>query len=146
MLAAQDSLRGAFISAGRPGEYDPNLARFLAGSEFAAAYAAGASDVVNGEKLGSNLLIGHYGPEVAIIAEAGERKELQQVIGSDDPTAMALAVAATDKVLLGEELFVAGAYLQGDPAQVASLQLQDVMRVIAIVGILLAALFNLVVG
>jgi hypothetical protein len=58
---------------------------------------------------------------------------------------MALAVATTDKVLLGEELFVAGAYLQGDPAQVASLQLQDVMRVIAIVGILLAALFNFVV-
>jgi hypothetical protein len=146
MLAAQDSLRGAFNSAGRQGEYDPILARFLAGSEFAAAYAAGASDVVNGEKLGSNLLLGHYGPEVAIIAEAGERKELQQVIGSDDPTAMALAVAATDKVLLGEELFVAGAYLQGKPAQVASLQLQDVMRVIAIVGILLAALFNIVVG
>ena len=146
MLAAQDSLRGAFNSAGRPGEYKPSLARFLAGSEFAEAYAAGASDVVNSEKLGSNLLLGRFGPEVAIIAEAGERKQLQQVIGSDDPTAMALAVTATDKVLLGEELFVAGAYLQGDPAQVASLQLQDVMRVIAIVGILLAAIFNLVVG
>ena len=145
MLAAQDSLRGAFNSAGRPAEYEPNLAQFIAAPDFATAYAAGASDVVNSEKLGSNLLLGHFGPEVAIIAEAGERKELQQVIGSDDPTALALAVTATDNVLLGEELFVAGAYLQGDPAQVASLQLQDVMRVIAIVGILLAALFNIVV-
>lgn len=145
MLAAQDSLRGAFAAADRPGEYDPKLAQFLASNEFAAAYAAGASDVVNSERLGSNLLLGRYGPEIAIIAEAGERKELQQVIGSDDPTAMALAVTATDNVLLGEELFVAGAYLQGGPAQVASLQLQDVMRVIVIVGILLAAIINLVV-
>jgi hypothetical protein len=59
---------------------------------------------------------------------------------------MSVAITVTDKVLLGEELFVAGAYLQGDPVQVASLQLQDVMRVIAIVGILLAAIFNIVVG
>ncbi len=146
MLAAQDSLRGAFKSAGRPGEYQPRMAQFLAGSDFAAAYAAGASDVVNSETLGSNLLLGHFGPEIAIIAEAGKRKQLDQVIGSDDPTAMALAVTATDKVLLGEELFVAGAYLQGNPMQVASVQLQDILRVLAIAGILLAAIFNLVVG
>lgn len=145
-LAAQDSLRGAFRKARRSEEYKPALARFLASSEFASAYAAGATDVIDNEHLGSNLLIGRYGSEVAIIAEAGARNELQQVIGTDDPTALALAMATTDKVLIGEELYAAGAYLKGEPAQFATLLLQDILRIIAILGILLAAIFNLVVG
>lgn len=145
LLAAQDSLRGAFKKARRSDEYEPSLARFLAASEFSAAYAVGATDVINNEHLGSNLLIGRYGSEIAIIAEAGTRKELQQVIGTDDPTAMALALTATDKVLLGEELYAAGAYLKGEPAQVATIQLQDILRIIAVIGILAAAIFNLVI-
>ncbi len=147
MIAAQDSLRGAFAKSGRKREYDPALGRFIiASTDFSAAYAVGVTEVVNSEKLGSNLLLGRYGPELAIIAEAGERRKLQQVVGTDDPTAMALALAATDNVLLGEELYVAGAYLKGDPVQVASLQLQDVLRGVAIAAILLAAIFNFVVS
>ncbi len=145
-LAAQDSLRGAFKKARRSDEYKPAMARFLASNEFSSAYATGATDVINSEQLGSNLLIGRYGPELTIIAEAGIRNELQQVIGTDDPTAMALAMATTDKVLLGEELYAAGAYLKGEPAQLATLLLQDIFRIIAIIGILLAAIINLVVG
>ena len=146
MIAAQDSLRGAFAKSGRKRDYDPSLGRFIAATDFSAAYAVGVSEVVNSEKLGSNLLLGRYGPELAIIAEAGERKKLQQVVGTDDPTAMSIALAATDNVLLGEELYVAGAYLKGEPAQVASLQLQDVLRGVAIAAILLAAIYNFVVS
>ena len=102
--------------------------------------------MVSQGKLESNMLIGRFGAEIAILAEAAEREGMDQVIGSDDPTALAIAVLATDKVLLGEELFAAGAYLHGEPAQIASLQLQDILRVLAIVGILLVALINLVVG
>jgi hypothetical protein len=59
---------------------------------------------------------------------------------------MAVALTATDNVLLGEELYVGGAYLKGDPAQVASLQLQDMLRGVAIAAILVAAIFNIVVS
>jgi hypothetical protein len=52
----------------------------------------------------------------------------------------------TNKLLIGEELLAAGAYLQGKPAQIASLQVQDMLRVLAAVGIVLAALINLIVG
>ena len=62
------------------------------------------------------------------------------------PTSLAVAAAVTEDLLLGEEMFAAGAYLHGEPAQIASLQLQDILRVIAIAGLLLAALINLVVA
>ena len=146
LVAAQDSLRGAYKNAGRSTDYSPLNAQYLAAENQAMTFAAGVSDVVNRGELGSSLLIGRIGVEVAIMTEAAERGNMEQVIGSDDPTALALAITATDKVLMGEEMFAAGAYLHGEPAQIASLQLQDILRIVAIIGILLTALINLVVG
>ena len=143
-LAAQDSQRSAQRQAGRPGVFSTDMAQFIAGREFAMSYAAGVSHVVNQANLGSNLLLGRFGSEIVIMSEAGERKRLEQVVGSDDPLAMAIGFAATDKVLIGEEFFAAGAYLRQEPAFLASLHLQDVFRVAAIVTIVLVALIELV--
>jgi hypothetical protein len=143
-LAAQDSMRTADRQTGRPRALSADMAQFVAGREFAMSYAAGVSNVVNQSDLGSNLLFGRFGSEIAIMTEAGERKRLEQVVGSDDPLAMAIGAAATDKVLIGEEFFAAGAYLRQEPAFLASLHLQDVLRVAAIVIILLVALIELV--
>ncbi len=146
LVATQDSLRGAYSAANRGKAYSPLMARYLAADNQAMTFAAGASDVLNQEELSSNLLIGRYGAEIAIITEAAERRGMDQVIGTDDPTGLALAIAATDKVLIGEEMFATGAYLRGDPIQLASLQVQDILRIVAAIGLLLAALFNFVVG
>ena len=144
LLAAKDSLRGAHDEVSRSRDYSPAMAQFVAGRNFAMSYAAGVSDVVNQGELGSNVLLGRYGSELIIMAEAGERRRLEQVIGSDDPQAMAIGVAVTDKALIGEELFAAGAYLRKEPVFLASLQLQDVLRVAAIVIVLLVALLDFI--
>ncbi|UCG23587.1 MAG: hypothetical protein JSW55_15795 [Chloroflexota bacterium] len=143
-LAAQDSQRTALRQSGRSRSFSPNMAQFIAGREFTMSYAAGVSNVVNQGNLGSNLLFGRFGSEIAIVTEAGERKELEQIVGTDDPLAMAVGVAATDSVLIAEEFLAAGAYLSQEPAFLASLHLQDVLRVAAIVIILLVALIDLV--
>lgn len=146
MIAAQDSLRAAYEAAGRRIDYSPITVQYIAAQNQPMTYAAGASDIINRADPGSNIMIGRFGAELAIVAESAERGELEQVLGSDDPTAMAIASVISDKVLLGEEVFVSGAYLQGLPSQLASIQLQDILRAIAIAGTLLAALFYLVVG
>ena len=143
-LAAQDSMQSARGRAGRPRAFSTDMAQFVAGRQFAMSYAAGVSDVVNQGNLGSNLLLGRFGSEIAVMTEAGERKRLEQVVGSDDPLPTAIGVALTDKVLIGEEFFAAGAYLRQEPAFLASLQLQDVLRVAAIGVILLVALLGFV--
>jgi len=108
------------------------------------SYAGGVSDTLNRGDLGSSVLLGRFGSEITIMAEAGQRRGLEQVIGSDDPQAMAIGVAVSDKTLIGEELFAAGAYLQSEPAFLASLQLQDVLRVAVIVIVLLVALLDFI--
>jgi hypothetical protein len=144
LLAAQDSLRAAHLGASRAQTYRPDMVRFISGRHFAMSYAAGVSDSLNRANLGSHIMLGRFGTEIAIMAEAGERLGLVQVIGSDDPQAMAIGLAVTDKVLVGEELFAAGAYLQFRPAFLASLQLQDVLRVAVIVILLLVALLDFI--
>jgi hypothetical protein len=143
--AAQDSLRFGAERAGRPADYAPAQVQFLAADSRPFAYAGGASDTLHRPGIGSNVMVGRFGIELAVMAEAAARADMQQVAGSDDPLALSLAVATTGDVLVGEELLASGAYLQGRPAQLASLQIQDLLRAAIILAVLLAALYRLVV-
>lgn len=138
--AAQDSLRRGFAQAGRLSAYAPTQTYFIAPETAPLAYAAGVSNELHAGNIGSNLMLGRFGPEVAIMGEAAARANAPQVIGSDDPTALALASVLTKDVLIGEELLAAGAYLQGKPWQLASLQVQDVIRWVVMGLILVAAI------
>jgi hypothetical protein len=91
-------------------------------------------------------LVGRFGQEIAIMAEAGTRENMPQVLGSDDPVALALATAVTDDVLIGEELLAAGAYLEGTTSQLAALRVQDLLRLLIAVSILGLAVYQLVVN
>ncbi|MCP5099433.1 MAG: hypothetical protein GY943_28090 [Chloroflexi bacterium] len=133
---AQDSLRAAYDQSGRKEQFDPNQVLFIANETSPYAFAAGVANELHQNKLVSNILTGHFGPEIAIMAEAATRQEVEQVIGTDDPQALAVATAVSDNVLIGEELLVAGAYLEGDPGQLASVQVQDILRWLLILVII----------
>ncbi len=143
---AQDSLRQAHKAAGRLNEYKPTMTQFLAADSDAYAYAGGIAAILQRGKTSSNLLVGRFGPELAIPAEIAARKNMVQVIGTDDPSALAVATAVTDNVLIGEELFAAGAYLENKPSQAAGLQVQDLLRWLIILTILALASSQLLAG
>jgi hypothetical protein len=144
--AAQDSLRFGYAQAARPGDFSPQMVQFLAAEAFPMAYAAGVTEVIHRGGIGSNIMMGRFGSEVAIITEAATRARVEQVIGSDDPVALGVAAVVTENVLIGEELLASGAYLEGQPAQVASLQTQDLLRLLVGGAILLVALVRVVTG
>lgn len=144
--AAQDQLRGAYNEANRGGDFSNIMVEFVASGASPMSYAAGVSDTVQHSNSGSNLLMGHFGAEIGIILEAAGRKDMDQIVGSDDPVALALGRAMSDDVLIGEELFAAGAYLNGSPSQIASLQVQDILRLFVVAAILLFAIFRLLTG
>ncbi|MGW8317823.1 MAG: DUF6754 domain-containing protein [Candidatus Promineifilaceae bacterium] len=146
LLAGQDSLRGAYRAARRSQDFSAGMVQYQASADQPMTYAAGASYLMNRGDLGSNLALGRFGSELAIMAETAQRQNMEQVVGSDDPIALAVGLPTSNSLLIGEEFFAAGAYLQGKPAQIASLQLQDILRLVAVAGLILAALFNLVVG
>lgn len=141
---AQASVHAACDEAGRPGDFDTRTVQFIAADSDPFAYAGGVTAVLQQDKIASNVLVGRFGPEVAIMAEAASRQEMEQVIGTDDPVALALATASTSNVVIGEELFVAAAYLEGRPSQLASVQLQDILRWLIILTILGLSVYQLV--
>jgi hypothetical protein len=144
--AAQDQLRGAYSKAGRSKNFSNTMVEFVAADTSPMSYAAGVSYTIQHSNVGSNLLMGHMGPEIAIILEAGGRENMDQIVGSDDPTALAVGAAMSDDLLIGEELFAAGAYMKGEPAQLASLQIQDILRLIIAAAVFLFAFINLLLG
>lgn len=145
-VASQDIVRGTYKGVGRPGASQSQKSRYVAPESSPMAYGAGVSDIINEGDFGSNIVLGHFGSEVAIISESADREQLEQIIGSDDPMAMAVAMSVTDDLILGEELYAAAAYLQGDPAHIASLQLQDILRIFIALSILVAAIISVVIG
>jgi hypothetical protein len=144
--AAQDQLRGAYSQANRSQDYANTMVEFVAAAASPMSYAAGVSDTVQHSNAGSNLLMGHFGAEIGLILEAAGRENLDQIVGSDDPVALAIVSVMSDDLLIGEELFAAGAYLKGNPSQLASLQVQDILRLIVGAAILLFAIINLLLG
>ena len=141
-IASQDALRESEDDSKTPGEVAAQ-AQFVAPDSSPLAYGSGVSDIVNRGEFGSNVILGRLGPELALITEAAERQNLEQLIGTDDLAALSVALASTDDVLIGEELFAAAAYLQSEPAHIASLQLQDVLRILVTLSILVAAIVSL---
>lgn len=141
-IASQDALKESDDDSETPGEVAAQ-ALFVAPDSSPLAYGSGVSDIVNRGEFGSNVILGRLGPELALITEAAERQNLEQVIGTDDLAALSVALASTDDVLIGEELYAAAAYLQSEPAHIASLQLQDVLRILVTLSILVAAIISL---
>lgn len=143
LLAAQDKVRQAYDAAGRTGELAPAPAQFMADSAYPFVYAAAANALMHSENVGSNILLGHFGAEIGIICEAGSRRQVAQIVGSIDLEAVALARAVTDDVLVGEEMLAAGAYLEGKPSQIASVQAQDVLRWVIALAVLVNSVLYL---
>jgi hypothetical protein len=138
MLTAQDSLYRAYRRRGYPASYDSTQVQLVAPDPL--AYAVGAQDRIDDERTAANVMLGHQGDEVLLLSETGAQRDLLQVAGSDALNAQALITATADHVLLGEEIFAAGAYLTRRPALIASLQVQDVLRVAAAIAILVGVL------
>ncbi|MCZ7669319.1 MAG: hypothetical protein M5U34_20155 [Chloroflexi bacterium] len=93
-----------------------------------------------------NVLVGQFGAEIGIVTEVAGQHDVNQIIGSDDPQALAIAMTATEDVMIGEELLAAPAYFEGSPFQIASLQVQDLLRLVISVTILGAIIYNWVLG
>ena len=145
-IASQDALRGMADNAAVPGLDVSDAVRFLAPDSSPFAYGAGVNGILREGDFGASFVSGKVGSEIAFITEAAEREQLVQPLSSDDMEALAIALAGSDDVAMGEELYAAAAYLQGESSHVASLQLQDILRIVVIVAILIAAIVSIFVN
>lgn len=139
---AEEALQSGFGAAKR--ELTPQqTAQFIANHSSPYAYAAGSAYTIQQDDIQSNILLGHFGPEIALMMEAGQRNRSEQIVGSDNPNALAIAAAYTDQIIIGEEFLATDAHLHRKPVHIASLYVQNILRAGIIFLIIITAILQL---
>ncbi len=134
-LLTQDTLQAGYQAAAIDELYIPTSGRVTGLSPF--GYAAGAMNIMKNENVSANIIIGHFGSEAGLLAEASDRENMVLIGASDELSGQSVLFANTQDALIGEELFAAGAYLGAGASHIASLTLQDILRwfvILALVG------------
>jgi hypothetical protein len=139
-ILSQDTLQTGSLASAQ-GAYDPTAGQLTGLTPF--SYAAGALPVIRDENISANVLMGNFGVEAALLAEAAERANTFTLAASDNLTAQAVLFASAQEPLIGEELFAAGAYVGAGPLHTASLTVQDILRWLIILVILVGAFLKL---
>jgi hypothetical protein len=133
-MLSQDTLQAGYKAAGAADLYAPATGRVAGLNPF--GYAAGAMNISTDENVSANIMIGHFGSEVALIADAAERGNAAVIGASDNLAGQAVLFASGQEALVGEELFASGAYLGAGAFHTASLTLQDLFRWLVILALL----------
>jgi hypothetical protein len=140
-ILSQDTLQSGYRAAAAEEQYRFSTGRLTGLTPF--SYAAGTIPVTRDESVSTNVFIGNFGAESALLVEAAERENTSVIAASDNISAQSVFYAASQDPLIGEELFAAGAYVGAGAAHEASLTVQDILRWLIIVAILLGSLLKL---
>ncbi len=123
LAAARETIREGYVAAGFPEAYRDDMVTYVSDEQF--AFAARVDGLIAREKPAACLLLGSFFAESLLLAEAGRQVGAVQIAGTAGWHQLPFLVAACDHVLIGEELFAAGAYLTRDPSRLGSLRGQD---------------------
>jgi hypothetical protein len=134
MVTCRETVKEAYLNAGRPDAYNDNMVYYLTDDQF--GYAAALDGLFIREKPAAVFLQGQFYAESLILAETANSVGAIQIAGTAMPSQLPFFVAACDYTLIGEELFAASAYLSKDPKLLGSLKGQDVGKFIFLLVIL----------
>jgi hypothetical protein len=140
-LLALDTLRKAYSQRAKLVQYQDTQARWYPQGEHSLAFAAGAANSILEQDVATNILVGRFGAEMILIAEASTRANRAVIAQSDRIDGQAVAFAVSDVPFIGEELFASAAYLSREPIAIGGVVAQDIMRYLVIFALIgLAAL------
>jgi hypothetical protein len=139
MVACRETVKEAYIAEGRPDAYNDEMVYYVTDDQF--GYAAAMDGLMVRERPATIFMLGLFYAESLVLAETGNSVGAIQIAGTAEPSQLPFFVAACDYTLIGEELFVAGAYLSREPRQLGSLKGQDMGKalilLLLLVGIIL---------
>jgi hypothetical protein len=138
---AQDMVRRAYARHGNLDDYEPTQMRLVAPDP--TAYAAGVMGMLGRDPLTANVMVGSFGDEYLLMGEVGARQDYRQTVGAAQPATLPFALATADDPWLGEEMFAGGSDLNRLPMQLGSLVAEDWTRWLVVVGIVIAAAWQL---
>jgi hypothetical protein len=138
MTAAQETVKQAYIEAGRPDLYNESHIPYLTTDQF--GYAAGVDGIMMREKPGAVFWQGYFFAESLILAETGHTIGAIQIAGTTAITQLPFFIAACDYTLIGEEMYAASCYLKPNPQMLGSLKGEDFAKIVNVGIIVIAAI------
>jgi hypothetical protein len=133
----QEIVRQAHRVEGKEAAFNPLSVQFWSDNQF--THAAALMGYMERENISSLFLIGPLWAQTLLICETAASVGAVQLGGTAYTHQLAMVLAACDYCLIGEEIFAAGAYLSQEPIQLATIQAEDMMRLIIIALILIGA-------
>ncbi len=133
---AQDALRRAYRDINASARYNPSAARWYPSGGRSLAFAAALSVMLSDERVGGSVLAGSHGAEVALVMNTSSRMGQPIIAVSDRLEGQAVAYVMGDAPLIGEEVFVAPAYLDENPSEARLALTLDMMRYLLIAAML----------
>lgn len=129
MLAvAQETVKNAYMEAGRPDMYDEKNIFYVTAMQF--PFVAAVCGLMIREQTATNFYMGIFHAESLILAETGAITGAIQISGTDQLAQLPFFVAATDYTLIGEELYAASGYLSKEALLLGPVKAQDYAKVI----------------
>jgi len=136
-ILSQDTLQSGYRAAGAEEQYRFSTGRLTGLTPF--SYAAGTIPVTQDENVSTNVFMGDFGSESALLADAAERENSTVIAASDSLSGQSVFYAVSQDPLIGEELFAAGAYVGAGAVHEASLTVQDILRWLIILAIVVGS-------
>lgn len=136
---ATELMKEAYVKAGKIDEFQQeDQIRYLSGEQF--AYASAVQGIAEREQPAANIMIGPFYAESMLFAETFNRIGSIQLAGTARGYQIPFFAVICDYLLIGEEIYAAGAYLSADPIQVGTIRGQDFGKIVALVLMILGIL------
>lgn len=126
---ADEMVRQGYLAEGKT-EIPSGTIRFFPSGY---SYTSGVCGLIRRERVAANIMVGPFYHEAVMFAETAFQVGAITVSGTARLNQVPFLVACSDYVLIGEEVYAAGAYLSRDPVQLASLAGQDVGKIASMV-------------
>ena len=140
MEAGREVCKEAYLRAGRPDLYYDDMVHYVTEEQF--AYTAGITGIMERDKPAACFYLGKFYAESLILAEAGNSIGALQIAGTGSYSQIPFFVTACDYTLIGEEFFVASAYLSKKPELVGSIKGQDIVKLLVMITIAVTVVLN----
>ena len=140
MEAGREVCKEAYLRAGRPDLYYDDMVHYVTEEQF--AYTAGITGIMERDKPAACFYLGKFYAESLILAEAGNSIGALQIAGTGSYSQIPFFVTACDYTLIGEEFFVASAYLSDRPELIGSIKGQDIAKLLVMIAIVMTVVLN----
>lgn len=137
-LALRGTVRRTYQQLGLGQDFDPASVRQVSQDD-ALAYSVGVSALLADQPVEASQMVGAFGQELMLATGPIGERGAAQLVGAASPVGAALAML-NEGALVGEEIYIADAYLSADPAPRARLLTLDALRAVVIGAILIVML------